>query len=431
MSTSVPPRDDDARSAPPPRSVLTSYDDLARFFHAAFPALIEQARSHLGDATGLAPRVVEGAVCRAWHEREGITSREELDTFIADDIRHRSARALSRRVAAHRLGHHGGEEESHAAPSASAATAPDAETSWQHVLSGIQGTSHTASAHAEAHLVMRHDAAEHVKAIAAPRSWKGPLLIGLAAVLLIAAGMAWMDRAGRDAAVVRAVNSQNGRDVATSAGQMAMITLDDGTRVRLAPDATLRIPEAFGKTIRAVRLDGAGSFEVAPGGKGDFRVVARDAVVIATGTRFTVYAYDLDEAATIVVHEGSVEVRAGDASRPVAATEAIVIPDRSELRVASAEEVEEATAWTEQRIAIVNKPLSRVLPQFRRMYDTDIKVQDAEILRRPVTLRASLDSLSAAIAAVEASAKVRFGYVGENMVFENAVPVVQAGGKQP
>lgn len=428
MSTSVPPRDGDAPSAPPSRSVFSNYDDLSRFFHTAFPSLIAQARSQLGDAPSLAPKVVEGAVARAWHERSTIGSQEQLDQFLRDDIQHRSARALSRRIAAHRLGHHNGDD--HGSHSPTAAGEPDAEESWQHVLRGVQGTSHSASAHAEAHLISRHDAAEHVKAVTAPRPWKGLVMGGVAVLLLIAAGVFFMDRAGREASVVRAVNAPGARPVATSAGQMAVITLDDGTRVRLAPDATISIPEKF-PTTRAVKLSGAADFEVAPGGSSEFRVVARDAIVTATGTRFTVYAYDMDEAATVVVHEGTVAVRSGDTSTPVSSGAALVVKDGQPVRTASAAEVEEATAWTQQRIAVINRPLSKVLPQFRRMYDTDIKVQDADILDRPVTFRASLDSLAAAIAAVEASAKVRFGYAGQNMIFENATPVVQAGARKP
>jgi transmembrane sensor len=397
---------------------------------------MDQARSHLGDATALAPRVVEGAVVRAWHERKDIDSQEALDAFLREDVQHRSARALSRRAAAHRMGHYEGSDaggnghgrESGNGHGASVAV-PSREESWEHVLRGVQGTSHSASAHAEAHLHSRHDAAEHVKAIAAPRSWKAPVLGGVALLLVIAAGVFWIDRLGRDSAIVRAVNAEGGRAVTTNVGEMAMVTLDDGTRVRLAPDATITIPKAFGPDLRAVKLNGAADFQVGPG-EGDFRVVARDAVILATGTRFTVYAYEADEAATIVVQEGSVRVRTPSADTPLAAGAALV-SDASGLRPATAGEVEEATAWTQQRLAIINRPLSRVLPQIRRMYATDIRVQDAGILARPVTVRASLDSLTSAIAAVESSAKVKFGWAGQNMIFENAAPVVQAGEKTP
>src|ERR1043165_1665589 len=92
-----------ASSSPLTSTVLTDESALKRTFDTEYAAALASARSQLGDAPMLAPRVVETAFVNAWNQRAALKSQDDLKRLLDDDIRHGSARALSRRSAASRL----------------------------------------------------------------------------------------------------------------------------------------------------------------------------------------------------------------------------------------------------------------------------------------------------------------------------------------
>src|SRR4051794_4965863 len=190
MSTSVPPRDGAAISASPSSLSPILGDELAlkRAFDLEYAGYVTSARSQLGDAESHAPRIVEAAFINAWRERAKIGTKEQLKTFLDEQVHHGASRALSRRAAAHRFGTHGGRDDVQiAAHTASTATA-DAERSWGEITRAIHDTGPTADAHAAVATAGRHEAAEHMKSVAKGRSWKGPIAVAVLALAASAVG---------------------------------------------------------------------------------------------------------------------------------------------------------------------------------------------------------------------------------------------------
>lgn len=429
MSTTVPPRDGDAFNDPPAHPaahpLLTDETVLRRVFQERYPALAIEAKSQLGEATALTPRVVEGAFVRAWDARDRLETEAQLQAFLVEDVKHGAARALSRRAAAHRFGAHGTTDSGAAAGGGGGAHAPsgdqiDESRSWSHIASAIHGDAHSSTALAQAAEISRHDAAGHMAAVGKGESWRIPVAIGVVALALSVGGVVWLDKMGEDSAVANAVSSPNARTVAAAIGQMAVVPLNDGSRVRLAPESKLSIPQDFGAKMRAVKLDGAATFEVAPGLPRDLEVRVRNAIVDAKGTKFTAAGYPTDSAAVVRVDEGSVLVRVGKESRSLTAGQSLIVGGDGIPRTPTADEVDEALGWTDGRFTVAHRQLREVLPRLNRWYGLDVKVPDLPLLDRPVTIRASLDSNRAAIREVEKSAGVRFGYEGETKVFRDA-----------
>ena len=69
-----------------------------------------------------------------------------------------------------------------------------------------------------------------------------------------------------------------------------------------------------------------------------------------------------------------------------------------------------------RRVTVARK-LVDVVAELNRWYGTDIKVPELKAHDRPASVDAPLDSLRVAIAQVENSAGVTFGYEGQTMVF--------------
>jgi ferric-dicitrate binding protein FerR (iron transport regulator) len=413
MSTQVPPLSGDA-----PRQALGSALPTEEALHASFlveyPTIADEARLKLGpDAVGLTPKVVEGAFVRAWDARDRLHTTAELHAFLVDDVHHAAARALSRRLAAHRFaGSDAKNTSDHKLPT----TTP--EESWQHVLHAIQGGAHSANALSEQAKVSRHEAAEHITSMTKGSSLWKPILFGAVVIAALVGVAFWFNHLGADAKIATAVNASDARVIASLPSQLGNVTLDDGTKVRLAPETKLSIPKAFGPDLRAVKLEGVAHFEVAPGQPKEFQVHSRDAVVVAKGTAFTVSSYPGESMSIIVVTEGSVEVRQGKERPPqtLAAGGGLVIKQGAEARAASPAEVEQADGWRSGMLVVNDGKLRDVLPQLSRWYGVNIIVPEPENLERRVTLKASLDSVMQAIQGIEQSSGLRFGYIGQNKV---------------
>ena len=104
----------------------------------------------------------------------------------------------------------------------------------------------------------------------------------------------------------------------SEAGQIGSL-VGRRNKVRIGPQTKFFVPDGFPKKIRALRVEGTASFEVAPGKTLPFRVVAKRMQVIATGTQFVVSAYPSDSGIVVTVREGSVTVKSRNKTSTVAA----------------------------------------------------------------------------------------------------------------
>jgi ferric-dicitrate binding protein FerR (iron transport regulator) len=189
------------------------------------------------------------------------------------------------------------------------------------------------------------------------------------------------------------------------------VTLLDGSRATVGADTKLVIAPDFGTTVRAVKLEGTALFAVAPGGKHEFNVRTGDDVsVTATGTTFGVYAYPSDDRIVVGVREGSVTVKSDKETREVGAAKGVVVAKDGAMRDASAGDLDEAMAWTDHKLVVANRPLREAIKQMNRWYALDLRVADSSLLARPVTVNASLESSRDAIAGLEKTGKLAFGY---------------------
>jgi ferric-dicitrate binding protein FerR (iron transport regulator) len=409
MTDSLPTRAPDAAAATP----LGDETALERLFRTHFSTLAAEAREHLGpEAAASAPRVVEAAFRTAWDERERFASDQEVEAFLHQAVKRCAARELSRRAAAHHMGGSG----AHAVHHAGAAPA-DVDQAWAH----LQRAMHPARGDAEAahaqHL--RHDAAQHVAQLKQPPSWKMPLLIGALAAAVVGGAIWYLDRAGRESVIAGALAKPDARKHATGPGRFATVTLHDATRVTLAPMSTLTVPRDFGEELRAVKLDGAATFAVAPGHAQQLQIRAGPAAIFVTGTTLHVRAFPGEPAVTVQVTEGEASLRVGDGEpATLAAGRALRADSAGAVRDPSPQELAAAMGWTQapRRVAASGQ-LRDAVAEINRWYGVDIKVPRVQDLDRPASVDAPLDSLRAAIAQLEGSAGVQFGYESGVMVF--------------
>lgn len=407
---------------------LRDETSLRRAFDAEFAGAMAAATEKLKDASTLAPRVVETAFVNVWQQRESLTSLQHFKQVLSDEINHGAARALSRRHAASRFGG-GGRDEQTMTGTHPASPQADAEEAWSRITRTIRGEGTTGQAHKAAASASRHDAAVHMKGMSKKRSWVGPIIVVVVAVAVSIWGVTKLSSLGEDDAVLASVGGTNLQPLAQSSqGQIGSTTLGDGTKMAIGPETKIFVPDGFPTKIRAVRVDGTASFEVAPGQTLPFRAVANHTHFIATGTKFAVSSFPDDSAASVMVQEGTVTVKQGKQSATVTAGQAMVA-DKTGIHAMSDADKAETFSWIDHKLVVQNKPLRHVVPLISRWFNSDLKVPDAPLLDRPTSIDVPLDSNMLAIKQIEQSANVKFEYEGQNKVLRDAKGAKPAAAK--
>lgn len=94
----------------------------------------------------------------------------------------------------------------------------------------------------------------------------------------------------------------------TTRGEQTEVFLQDGTRVMLNDQSTLRYPDEFDGEVREVYLQGDAFFEVVSNPSQPFLLHSSGAMIEVTGTSFNVRAYEEDRNITVTLATGRVSV---------------------------------------------------------------------------------------------------------------------------
>lgn len=398
-------------------NALRSGDEAAleQLFHARLDSVHEAAAGRLQNPVSAA-RVAERVFIAVWHGRASLRSVGDLEALIAESLRQAVVREEGRLAAVHRF-----EEMEHVHLSGDRhQESPSEEVLWSHVSSAIHAqppdaerAAHLRSEHS------RHATAEHVQAIAAGPNWKRTLVLGAGGIVL-AAGIIWaLDRASTPARIDKAFTSPDVRMMTTNSGQRGAVNLRDGGRVTLGPRSTLTIPPGYGEGLRVVRLEGSAQLSAADGGE---RIETRLAVapVTVTGTSYSVSAYPAASEYFITANDSDAEVSVDENAHVVRAGDALVVNSSGAVREPSTAEVDEALGWTGGQFVVNERPLRDALAAIKLAYGMEIAVADSSLLDRRVSARGPITSSSEAIAALEQSGNLKFGYEGEQMMLRDA-----------
>jgi len=421
----------DARTASPqsltPNGYLADEAALKRAFDREFAQCLASAKTQLGEAASLAPRVVETAFLNVWAQRASLGNDEHLRSCLSDEIRHGAARALSRRASGARFGNVSGGA---AKKNEASAGQESPEYVWGQIEKALHGTGDTAAAHRAVAETTRHDTASHMKQVGKRSGWVIPVAIGVVALAASIAGVRYMDRLSEDDAQLSIVANSGIQPTASPPGQIGSVTLRDGTKMKMGPDSKVWEPDEFGTKSRVIKVEGTAAFEVAPGQKLPFRVVAHRFHFIATGTKFVISTFSPDSTPSLLVQEGSVTVKAGKNVQVVNAGQAVHV-DANAIKPLTDDEKAEAFDWVDGRVTVRNKQLRTAVDAMSRWFNFDVKVPDLKLLDRPASIDVPLDSNRLAITQIEKSANVKFTFEGDTKVFKDAgAPAAAAPAKK-
>ena len=195
----------------------------------------------------------------------------------------------------------------------------------------------------------------------------------VAAVLLIAFGTAFFWNNQSEKPATKSV-------VNTLKGQMANITLPDGSRVWLNSNTRIEYSQHFDDK-REVQIDGEAYFEVAKNKEIPFYVNTETNQVRVVGTHFNVCAYKGSNEFETTLVEGIVDIYAYDNERPLTRLtkneffgsyqgkyKKAVLPSYDYLR------------WREGLYCFDDSPFSCILTKLEKYYNVKITVENPKVL---------------------------------------------------
>ncbi len=231
-----------------------------------------------------------------------------------------------------------------------------------------------------------------------PPAWAA----GLAAALVLAGGLWWL-QAARAAAPLR---------FATTAAHQEQIALNDGSVVNLNASSEVRV-RLTANERRVTLANGEAHFAVAHDMARPFVVTAAGVSVRAVGTAFNVRVGDAG--IEVLVTEGKVEVTrdASLAATPLPAErsqlvagERVAIPRAAAVAPAkiervSAEMLRASSQWHSAVITFYDLPLRTVVGQFNRRNSLQLVLADAELGARKIGGTFAVDQVEAFVRLLE------------------------------
>ena len=204
------------------------------------------------------------------------------------------------------------------------------------------------------------------------RTRRFPLWLGIAAglALLVAAGI------GLKMADTAALSERlASREVRIDAGNddRSRVVLPDGTKVTLSPKSQLRYSAGFGQEDRRVELVGQGYFDVVKDPRCRFTVFAQGMEVTVHGTKFNVYADPDNGMKEVSLIEGCISLRYGDSEMELSPNEKVIISGNTGRMNKMRTDNSVETAWLEDRMVFINKPLYQVLDILQRHFMVNIE----------------------------------------------------------
>ncbi len=394
---------------------------LTTVFRERYDALIAMAKEALGtDLEHFSGRVAQQAMLSAWTSRASIQNPTGLMSFIANAVRTEAAHQTRKHAALH----HGG---SGSAPRH--IVVPSADQAVTEMMATLHApTVDSAKSRAEVEATRRANTASHAKQIGKSGGMLKPALLvgGLGGALW--ASIYFANRAGANKALDKVMAAEDTRKITARPGQRGNVTLTDSTKVKVGSDSRVQVPLAYGRTMRTVDVAGSAEFTVALDSL-PFRVRAGQAIVEATGTKLSVRAYPEDSTAAVSVDEGTVTVtlREGKGERKLGAGQAVFVAKDGVMSDLTGSAKDAAFSWTRDSLVFENAPVSTVILELKRWFDSKPTLGDPALGARPVTMRVSLTSAGDAIKALESAAHLLVGFDKKaGMVFGDAPPAPPA-----
>ncbi len=262
-----------------------------------------------------------------------------------------------------------------------------------------------------------------VVAIASRRRWwqdTGVILRVAAAAVILIGGAVVLPKLRSGDGDRAQVASVAPTSFSTQRGERRSVKLPDGTLVVLGVSSTLKTRDGFGTGAREVELTGEALFTVVHDEARPFRVHVGKTVVEDLGTEFAVRSYGEGDRVRVAVAAGSVAVRHGastDTAVVLAPRDMATIAGPGAIEVRRGIDVSPFTAFSSGRLIFTDTPLSEVARELERWYGVEVRLTDAAIADKHLTVTFERETLDEVLRIIGMSLDVRYTRTGDQVQF--------------
>ena len=204
--------------------------------------------------------------------------------------------------------------------------------------------------------------------------------------------------------------SENGDVTATDNNKLVTyddsefwLTFEDGTKVHLNYNTTLKYPSHFSAASRTVYLDGEAYFQIAKDDR-PFRVITANGIVKQYGTSFNVNTH-VAGVTKVVLVEGAISVfpNQGDEHKIHPGELAVLNGATQDVQISKVD-IEPYIAWNSGRFVFDNCSLETLMEVTSRWYDKKIMFEDEDI--KTIRFTGDLDRYGSIIPILKAIQRV-------------------------
>ncbi|RLD54632.1 MAG: hypothetical protein DRJ05_14275 [Bacteroidetes bacterium] len=169
--------------------------------------------------------------------------------------------------------------------------------------------------------------------------------------------------------------------LATTATEIKVIELPDGTKVTLNGNSTFDYRKKLGKQKRKVHLEGEAYFEVARDETRPFIIETNETSVTVLGTKFNVNSHYKNKSVEVVVNSGKVafETRKGNHQVVLEKGERGEYFKKGKTIAKSANNDPNFLAWKTKELIFENRTLADIVSTLNNVYHINIQIENKEL----------------------------------------------------
>lgn len=219
-------------------------------------------------------------------------------------------------------------------------------------------------------------------------------IYGIAATVLLAI------TAGSFFFTQRAVKESLVYVVCTGKQDEDVLTLNDGTKIKLRAGSKLTYPDEFPSDHRKVKLQGQAFFNVAKDEKKPFSIEISNVVITAIGTSFEIFEDKNNGSVETILLNGKVRIDYKDISTGETKSNMLYPNQKLTVYLASgevnvqSENADQYSAWRNYNgLDFTNEKLSVIIPRLEYWYGCRIVYESADILNEKFSFKIKNESL--------------------------------------
>lgn len=209
------------------------------------------------------------------------------------------------------------------------------------------------------------------------------------------------------------IAEQKFRTISTQEDQHRLITLSEGTQIRMNSNSSIVLPETFSEDSRTVSLKGEAWFNVAKDETKPFLIQAEQAQIRVIGTEFNVKIDTLARHVQVAVAEGKVSLnhlnRSGNSAILTKNSFAIYNLVNEEILIEQTP-VENYLSWINGRLTFYNDPLWQVSRYLERLYNVRIRFDEPHLSHLALSLDIAKNDLESVLEIIANTLNLQYSY---------------------